>query len=170
MHVYDMTVPQFVRVLGQVARWLDKAEAYAAQKKFDVNNLLTARLAPDQFPLTRQIQSTCDQAKLNTARLTGLTAPAFEDNEKTVAELRERIQKTIAWLETVKPENFEGTEERAVRVGWMPGKAIKGADILVGGALPNFYFHASMAYAILRHNGVDLGKADFLGTLPFFDA
>lgn len=169
MNVYDMTVPQLIKILGQVRSWLDKAEAHAAQKKFDVGVLLEARLAPDQFPLTRQVQAACDQAKLNVARLAGVKAPPFEDNEKTLDELRARIDKTVDWLKTVTPEQLAGSEERTFTVPWMPGKGIKGADLLVSGALPNFYFHASHVYAILRHNGVDVGKRDFLGALPFFD-
>ncbi|MFT3764926.1 MAG: DUF1993 domain-containing protein [Minicystis sp.] len=169
MSLYQHTVPQFIRVLGQVHRWLDKAEAHATAKKFDVNTLLSARLAPDMYPLVRQIQTISDSAKGNAARLAGVTAPSFPDEEKTVAELRARIDKTIAFLETLKPEQFEGAEDRTLTLPWMPGKGIKGCDYLVGFGLPNFYFHATMTYALLRHNGVDVGKMDFLGSVPFFD-
>lgn len=169
MNLYDASVPQFIRVLTQVQRWLDKAEAHAAQKPFDIEALLQARLAPDQFPLARQIQATCDQAKLNVARLAGVAAPSFEDNEKTLGDVRGRIDKTVACLESVTPEQLEGAEDRMCAVPWLPGKGILGKDLLTTGALPNFYFHASHAYAILRHNGVELGKVDFLGALPFVD-
>jgi hypothetical protein len=169
VNLYEITVPQFIRTLGQVHRWLDKAQAYAEQKKFDANVLLGARLSPDQFPLTRQIQSISDQAKGVAARLAGQQPPVFEDNEKTLEELRARVDKTIAWLETLKPEQFEGAEARTITLPFVPGKGIKGADYVLGLGLPNFYFHATTTYAILRHNGVDVGKMDFLGELPFFD-
>jgi hypothetical protein len=169
MNLYHHSVPQFIRIIGQVQRWLDKAEAHAAAKKFEPSTLLTARLAPDMFPLARQIQSISDIAKGNAARLAGVAPPSFPDDEKTLAELRARLDKTVAWLETLKPEQFEGAEERTVTLAWMPGKGIKGCDFLIGFGLPNFYFHATTAYAILRHNGVDVGKMDYLGPQPFFD-
>jgi hypothetical protein len=169
MTVYQQTVPQFIRMLRQVHTWLDKAEAHAAAKKFDVNTLLTARLAPDMFPFVRQIQSVSDSAKGNAARFAGVQPPSFPDEEKTLAELRARIDKTIAFLETLKPEQFEGAAERTITLPWMPGKGIKGGDFLVGFGLPNFYFHVTTTYNILRHNGVDVGKMDFLGPQPFFD-
>jgi len=169
MNLYAQTVPQFIKVLGQAHRWLEKAQAHAEAKKFDVNTLLGARLAPDMYPLSRQIQSISDIAKGNAARLAGVQPPAFADEEKTVAELLARLDKTVAFLETLKPEQFEGADTRTVTVPWMPGKGIKGADYLTGIGLPNFYFHAATAYGILRHNGVDLGKTDFLGPVTFHD-
>jgi hypothetical protein len=155
--------------LGQVHRWLDKAQALAAQKKFDVSVLLNARLAPDQFHLTRQIQSISDNAKGLAARLAGVQPPSFEDNEKTVEELRARIDKTIAFLKTLTPQQFQGASERTITQPFRPGKGLKANDYLLAFGLPNFYFHATTAYSILRHNGVDVGKADFLGEVPFFD-
>lgn len=169
MNVYEQTVPQFIRVIRQVHAWLDKAEAHATAKKFDVNTLLTARLAPDMFPLARQIQSISDITKGNAARFAGLTPPSFPDDEKTLAELRARLDKTVAYLETIKPEQLEGAEDRTITLQWMPGKGIKGRDYLVTFALPNFYFHVTTTYDILRHNGVDVGKMDFLGPQAFFD-
>lgn len=169
MNIYDFTIPQLIKIIGQAQRWLDKAEAFAAQKKFDVNTLLTARLAPDQFPLVRQVQSISDQAKATAARLAGVQAPSFEDNEKTVAELRARLEKTAEWLKTLKREQFDDAEDRIITVPWAPGKGFKGRDYIIEAGLPNFYFHASMAYAILRHNGVDLGKVDFLGAVTLID-
>lgn len=169
MNLYDFTVPQLLRTLGQVHRWLDKAQAHADQKKFDVNVLLTARLAPDQFPLVRQVQIISDNAKGIAARLAGIQPPPFEDNEKTVEELRARIDKTIAFLKTLTPQQFQGAAERAITLPFRPGKALKAYDYLIAFALPNFYFHATTAYSILRHNGVDVGKVDFLGEVPFFD-
>jgi hypothetical protein len=169
VNLYDHAVPQFIRILGQVHQWLDKAKSFAEQKKFDPNILVAARLAPDQFALARQIQSISDQAKFVSARLAGAKPPAFEDNEKTIDELVARIDKTVEWLKTLTPEQFQGADERTIELSFMPGKGIKGRDYLVALGLPNFYFHATTAYAILRHNGVDLGKRDFLGGVPFFD-
>ena len=169
MNFYDFTVPQLIRTLGQMHRWLDKAQALAEQKKFDVNVLLTARLSPDQFHLARQLQVATDNAKGLAARLAGVQPPAFEDTEKTVDELRARLDKTIAFLETLTPQQFQAASERTITLPFRPGKALKADDYLVAFALPNFYFHATTAYAILRHNGVDVGKADFLGEVPFFD-
>lgn len=170
MNMYDLTVPHFVRLLTQVHRWLDKAQAHAAQKKFDPEVLLHARLAPDQFPLVRQIQITGDHAKNGAARLAGLEAPRYEDNEATLDELRARVTKTIEWLNTLQPAQFEGAEGRNVALPFVPGKYLVGSDYLSQLCLPNVYFHATTAYAILRHNGVDLGKMDFLGELALRDA
>lgn len=169
MNLYQHSVPQFIRVIRQVHTWLDKAEAHAAAKKFDANTLLSARLAPDMYPLVRQIQTISDSSKGNAARLAGIAPPSFPDEEKTLAELRARLDKTVAFLESLKPEQFEGAAERTITLAWMPGKGIKGVDFLVGFGLPNFYFHATTAYNILRHNGVDVGKMDFLGPVSFFD-
>jgi hypothetical protein len=163
MHVYDLTVPQLINILGQIKRWLEKAQAHADAKKFDAKVLLSARLAPDQFHLTRQIQTACDNAKNLSARLAGVEPPRFEDTEATLEELHGRIDRTIAWLSTLSREQFEGAEERRIVLPFMPGKHMIGAEYLVQFALPNFYFHAATAYAVLRHNGVDLGKTDFLG-------
>jgi hypothetical protein len=169
MNYYDLTVPHLIRTLRQIPRWLDKAEAYAAQKKFDVQVLVDSRLAPDQFNLARQVQVTCDVAKMFTARLADQEPPKFEDTEKTAAELRARVEKTIAWLETLRPEHFQGAEDRSVALP-VPGKRMKGSDYHAQFLLPNFYFHATSVYAILRHNGVELGKLDFLGDLTLSDA
>lgn len=169
MNLYDPFVPQLIQTVGQARAWLDKAQALAEQKKFDVNVLLGCRLAPDQYPLVRQFQAISDGAKFTAARLAGVTPPVFEDNEKTVDEIRARLDKTIEWLKTLEPAQFEGAEARTVTLPFAPGKGLKGIDFLVKMALPNFYFHATTAYAILRHNGVDVGKLDFIGNLPFFD-
>jgi hypothetical protein len=163
MHVHDLTVPQLINTVGQIQRWLEKAQAHAEAKKFDANVLLSARLAPDQFHLTRQIQTACDNAKNLAARLAGMEPPRFEDTETTIDELRARVDRTIEFLRTLSRERFEGAEERRIVLPFMPDKHMIGGEYLVQFALPNFYFHAAMAYAILRHNGVDLGKIDFLG-------
>jgi uncharacterized protein len=170
MNLYDSTVPQFKRLLRNLELWLDKAAAFAATKKFDPNTLLTARLAPDQFSLLRQIQSTCDQCKLTAARLTGKDAPKHADTEQTFDELRKRVHAVITYLDTFEPADFEGVAERLITTPFFPeGKAMLGADYLTERQLPNVYFHASMVYAILRHNGVDLGKADFIGQPTYRD-
>ncbi len=167
MNFYDATVPVFTKYLRQVDRWLDKAVALAEQKKFDPETLLGARLAPDQYPLVRQIQAATDQAKFAAAKLTGQTAPAHPDTETTIAELRARLKSVSEYLQTLKREDFQGAEERAVSHIWMQGKALRGGDYLDHVALPNLHFHLTTAYAILRHNGVELTKGDYLGELPF---
>lgn len=170
MDLYAATIPQFKRLLQSVERWLDKAVAFAQAKKFDPNSLLSARLAPDQFALVRQIQTVCDQTKLTAARLTAKDPPKHPDTEQTIDELRQRLHSVIGYLDTFKPSDFEGTAERLISTPAFPeGKAMIGLDYLIERQLPNVYFHASMAYAILRHNGVDLGKADFLGPQSYRD-
>lgn len=170
MNLYAATIPQFKRVLQNVERWIDKSVAYAETKKFAPDTLLTARLAPDQFALVRQIQSVADQCKLTCARITGKEAPKHADTEQTFDELRKRLHSVIAYLDTFKPADFDGTAEKLIALPFFPeGKAMTGADYLIERQLPNVYFHASMTYAILRHNGVDLGKSDFIGQVTFRD-
>ena len=162
--MHSASVPVFTRMLGNLGRWLDKAEAHAAAKKFDTGVYLTARLAPDMLPFTRQIQIACDTAKFAVARLAGVEAPKFEDNEASFAELRERIAKTLDFIATVPAAKIDGSEDRDVVVPRRDGPVTyKGEAYLKTNVLPNFFFHASMAYALLRHNGVDVGKGDFLG-------
>jgi uncharacterized protein len=162
--MYSASVPVFVRVLTSMGKWLAKAEAHAQAKKFDVNVLLTARLAPDMLPFTRQIQIACDGAKFGAARLAGVVAPRFEDNEASVDELKARISKTLDYLQTFTPEMIDGSEGRDITVPQRSGDLqMKGEPYLHYFALPNFYFHATTAYGLLRHNGVELGKGDFLG-------
>lgn len=170
MNIYELTVPQFALILTQVNHWLGKASTFAQQKKFKPENLLTARLAPDQFHLTRQIQGVCDHAKNGAARLAGTEPPKFEDNEATVDELRARVNKTVEFLRSLKPEQFQGAAERKITLPFIPGKYLIGSEYLVQFLLPNFYFHATTAYAILRHNGIELGKQDFLGPIKLHDA
>jgi len=167
MSLYDATVPIFTKLLSNVDKWLDKAAAFADTKKFDVDVLATARLAPDQFVFLRQIQSACDHAKYTVAMLTGKEPPAHPDTEKTISELRKRIHTVVDYLATFKPEDFQGAEERSCSQSWMGGKAMRGIDYLNHLGLPNFHFHLTTAYNILRHNGVDLGKMDYLVNLPF---
>lgn len=167
MNLYDATIPVFTKFLHQVDVWLDKTVAYADTKKFDPETLLVARLAPDQFAFARQIQQVCDQAKYTAARLTGKEAPNHPDTEKTIAELRARIRAVVDYLGTFKREDFVGAEDRVITTPRWQGKSMRGGDYLDHFGLPNFHFHMTTAYAILRHNGVDLGKRDYLGELPF---
>ncbi len=167
MNLYDATIPVFTKFLRNLDRWLDKAVAYAEQRKFDPEILLGSRLAPDQFSLVRQIQSACDHTKFTAAKLTGKDPPAHPDTEKTLPEIRARIQTVIDYLGTFKREDFQGAEERRCTAGWMQGKAMRGGDYLDHVQLPQVHFHLTMAYAILRHNGVPLGKADYIGDAPF---
>ena len=167
MNLYDATVPIFTKLLHQAERWLDKAVASAEQRKFDPEILLAARLAPDQYPLLRQLQAACDQAKFSCAKLAGKEPPAHPDTEKTIPEIRARLRSIIEYLATFKRNDFEGAEERPCGHVWMQGKKLRGGDYLDHVVLPNFHFHLTTAYAILRHNGIPLGKDDYLGDLPF---
>lgn len=169
MNLHSLTVPQIVRTLRQVGVWLDRAQAHAEQKKFDMSVLLSSRLTPAQYAFLKQVQVLSDVAKATAARLAGEQPPVFEDTEVTVADLRARLEKTITYLEGLKPEQFDGADERRVALPFLPGKYMNGLDYLIEFALPNFYFHATTAYAILRHNGVDLGKREFLGDITLRD-
>ncbi len=169
MPLYEETVPQFVKLLENLGRWLDKAEAHAAAKAFDVETLLSARLAPDQYPLLKQIQASCDAAKQPAARLAGKEPPAHPDTEKTWAEARARLALCIAYLKTLTPADFDDAETRLIKLPFLPGKGCRGGHYAREMALPNFYFHVSMAYGILRHNGVAIGKYDFIGGMTLED-
>lgn len=164
--MHSASVPVFRRMLGNLLLWLDKAEAHAAAKKFDTSVYLAARLAPDMLPFTRQIQIACDGAKFGVARLAGVEAPKFEDNEASLAELRERVRRTLDFVESVPAAQIDGTEDKDVIVPRRDGPiTLKGEFYLKHFVLPNFYFHVTTTYALLRHNGVELGKADYLGAL-----
>jgi uncharacterized protein len=165
--MYQASVPAFLQQLPALAGVLDKAEAYARTKKIEPAVLLDARLFPDMFPLVRQVQIACDFAKGASARLAGIEVPVYEDTEQSFIELKARIRKTLAFLRTIKPEQIDGSEGRHVTIK-IAGKPVtfQGLPYLVNFALPNFYFHATTAYAILRHNGVELGKRDFIGQIP----
>ena len=168
MNTFDC-LPQFSKMLKNLDGWLEKATTYAKTRGFDVDTLVHARLAPDQYALDRQIQSACDSAKFSAAYLSGKEAPAHPDTEKTVAELRTRIRSCMAFLETVSEKDVAGGAELRVAPKWLGGKWVKGDQFLTQLSLPNFYFHLTTAYAILRHNGVDLGKMDFIGNMPLHD-
>jgi hypothetical protein len=163
--MYHDVVAQCAQSLGNLLTCLDKAEQHAAAKKFDAAVLMGSRLAPDMQPFTYQVQSACDYVKAAAAWLSGQTPPKHEDNERTIDELRSRIRKTVAFAEGVAQPRYAGASERKVRLSWAPGKIIAGKDYLLQMTIPNVYFHIAMAYAILRHNGVDVGKQDYLGPI-----
>ena len=156
----------FSKTLENLEKCMDKAGEHAKARSFDVDVLAQARLAPDQFSFTQQVQAACDQAKYAAAYLGGKQAPSHPDTEKTFAELRERIRKCTGFLATLTEKDFAGAEERKVAPPWLGGRWLRGHDYLVHVAVPNFFFHVTMAYAILRHNGVELGKRDFMGQVP----
>lgn len=161
--MHDTLLRTTRRLLATLFTALDKAEAFAKQKNFDAAVLLNARLAPDMFPFTRQVQIATDTAKGAAARLAGIEVPKYEDNETTVEELRARIAKTLAFIESIDAAKYVGGEDRDVALPRRDGTLnLKGLDYFLGIALPNLYFHVTTAYVILRHNGVDLGKKDFL--------
>jgi hypothetical protein len=162
--MYQASTPRFINVLNNLTAILDKAAAHCEAKKIDPLVLTAFRLYPDMFPLTRQVQIACDAAKGAVARLAGVEVPKHEDTEKTFEDLKARIAKTIAFIRSVKPALIDGTEEKeiALKVG---GRDLKftGMQYLLGFANPNFYFHVTTTYNILRHNGVEIGKNDYLG-------
>jgi uncharacterized protein len=162
--MYQASAPAFTRMLAQLKIIVDKAAATAAAKKIDESVYLTARLYPDMLPMGRQIHIACDFAKGCCARLAGMEVPKYEDNEATFAEFQARIDKTIAFMATISAAQIDGQEDRDINIT-IAGKPVtfKGQPYLIHFALPNFYFHLTTAYAILRHNGVDIGKGDFLG-------
>lgn len=163
------TVVQFSKTLGNLLAILDKASAHAEAKKFDLAVLLQARLAPDQFNLIQQVQVACDTAKLGAARLADKeqSAPSHPDTEQTLPEIKARIQSVMAYLRTFSAADFAGAAERRITTPRWKGKSLSGEEFLTQHAAPNFYFHVTTAYAILRHNGIDVGKKDFLGELPY---
>jgi uncharacterized protein len=169
MNLFELTVPQLAKTLHNLDRWLKAGEQYAEQRKFPVDNLIQARLAPDQFPLVRQVQSSCDNVKFIAGRLTQKDWPAQADTETTFEQLHLRIAAVQTYLEGFKPEDFVGAEERKISLPWMQGKWMTGAEYLTQFALPNFYFHVTLAYEILRHNGVPLGKIEYIGSVPMRD-
>lgn len=163
--IYSASIPVFKQILNSLHNILDKAEAHAADKKIDPAALLQFRLFPDMLPFTRQIQIACDFAKGAAARLGGLDVPSYDDKEVTFAELKERIQKTLAYIDSVPQDTIEGSETRAITTGsGEKTKHFTGQTYLFHYALPHFFFHATTAYDILRHNGVEVGKKDFIGS------
>jgi hypothetical protein len=168
--MYYLAIRQFARTLKNLDAVLDKAIKYAEGRKFDVNNLLTARLFPDMLPFVTQVRIACDNAKTAAALLSGKEAPKHEDNETTFPELRARIAKCLAYLDTFTPADFEKTTaQTVVKLPNRPGKGMHAEEYLLARQLPNFYFHVTTAYDLLRHGGVELGKSDYLGHLNIID-
>jgi hypothetical protein len=162
-------VSQCAQSLKNLETCLEKAELHAAAKKFDVNVLMMSRLAPDQHHFIYQVQSACDYVKAAAAWLSGQAPPKHEDSEQTIGEVRERIKKTIAFVDGVEEAQYADASDRKITLSWAPGKVIRGVDYLLQVTVPNTYFHITTAYSILRHNGVDVGKFDYLGTMNFVD-
>ena len=169
--MYYLAVRQFVRTLKNLDHILDKTMKHAQAKKFDVNNFLEARLFPDMLPFVAQIRIACDRAKTTAAQLAGKEPPQHEDNEKTMEELRGRIGKCLAYLESFTAADFEKTNAKTiVKLPNPKGKALYAEEYLFGRQIPNFFFHVTTAYNILRQGGVEIGKSDYLGTLNLVDA
>ena len=167
LSLYESSVPVYERGLNAFLAILDKAEEYATARKFDPNNYLAMRLSPDMFPLVRQVQSFCDHAKNSSFRLAGQQPPVKEDKETTIAELRERIHATLGMLKSINAETMEGGETREIVIPAGASKLeVDGANYLLHFAMPNFYFHLTTAYDILRAGGVEIGKRNFIGAVP----
>lgn len=165
MSLYRTFVPQASQMLLNLRNWLERAEAHGKEIGYDPDVLLTARLFPNQYPLAAQVRIACDTAKLTAARVTGKEAPKHADTEASTAELKERIAATRQYLETIVPADFDGAESRLVVLPFAPQRASTADDYVREFALPNLYFHVTTAYALLRHNGVPLGKQDYIGRL-----
>ncbi len=164
LSMYDACVPAGIRMLGNLAAILEKSAAHAEAHKIDPAVLLQGRLFPDMFPLVRQVQIASDSAKGGAARLTGALPPAYEDTEASLGELVARLRKTVAYLETLQPQQFAGSEDRTVTWSTRSGeRSMQGMPYLLDHVLPNLYFHVTTAYNILRENGIELGKKDYLG-------
>lgn len=169
MNLFDISIPHMSRSVGQVLVWLDKAQAHADARKFDVNVLLTARLAPDQWHFTRQVQQIVATPLRLANLLRGQAPPDNVEIEPTVAAIRAAVESTRERLVPLRSSEFDGAAERVIPLPFMPGKGMAAPDFVQQFALPNFYFHAVTAYSILRHNGVDVGKPDFLAPLSLRD-
>ena len=162
--MYQASVPQLKKMLVNLTTILTKAEEHVAAKGIDGKVLVEARLFPDMFPLAKQVQIACDQVKFGLARLASVEAPKFDDTETTLAQLRERIAKTISFMDSIKPEQIDGTEAKEIKFSIKEWSfEFVGEQYVLTWIIPNFYFHVTTAYNILRHNGVELGKADYLG-------
>lgn len=165
--LFDMTVTPFIKSLTNLNHILDKAQAHADAKKFDSQVLATTRLFPDMLNLTRQVQIACDSAKLCAARLSGKEAPVNDDSETTFADLKTRINQTISYLRDFTAQDFNGAETKHITQPRWEGKYLTGTEYALEHAIPNVYFHVSTTYAILRSNGVEIGKKDYLGEMPY---
>ncbi|MFT5041033.1 MAG: hypothetical protein ACI8TX_002004 [Hyphomicrobiaceae bacterium] len=163
---HDNAIRLMTKTLRNLDQWMEKAAEYAAERSFNVDVLAEARMAPDQYTFAQQVQATCDQAKYAAAYLSGQEPPSHDDTEKTFAELHARVATCLTFVDGVAEAQFAGAEERKVAPKWLGGAWLTGDDYLVHVALPNFFFHATMVYALLRHNGVALSKIDFIGSMP----
>jgi uncharacterized protein len=163
--LYEASIPVFIRMLGNLSSILDKAVTHAEAKKIDPAILINARLAPDMYPLVKQVQIATDMVKGCAARLAGVDVPSYEDNEMTFSDLKARIGKTTAFLHSINAEQINGSEAKTVTLN-LRGKEVNfiGQPYLLDFVLPNLYFHITIAYAILRHNGLEIGKMDYLGS------
>ncbi|MGY6126896.1 DUF1993 domain-containing protein (plasmid) [Paraburkholderia strydomiana] len=168
--MYYQAILQITQALKTLEVLLDKAQRYADEKNFDINVLMEGRLAPDMKPLVYQIQSACDYVKAGAAWLSGQKPPVHEDSEQTIDEVRARIQKTVDFAQSVTADQYANASEQKVKLSWAPGKVIEGQVYLFQVTIPNVYFHICMVYAILRQNGVNVGKMDFLGQIDFVNA
>lgn len=166
LSMYTASVPVFKQLLGGLSKVISNAETHVTEKKIEPNALLQARLFPDMFTLLRQVQVACDFAKSVSARIAGVAVPAFDDTEASFADLQARIAKTLAFVETLTPAQIDGSESRKIvtQAGTPKEKIFDGQTYLVHYGLPHFFFHVTTAYAILRHNGVEVGKKDYVGT------
>jgi hypothetical protein len=163
--LYKTSVPIFVQFLTSLSASLDKAQAFAEAKKIDPSVLLTSRLAPDMFPLGRQVRAATDHALNACGRLAGVELPTLSTNDTSIPELKERIAKTIEFIKGLKPSQIDGNEDKEIKIVFPSGtREFTGQSLLLNNSLPNFYFHCTTAYDILRHSGVELGKRDFMGT------
>ena len=163
--MYFETFNQMKKHLGQLDKWLETAAAHAESKKFDSKNFLGLRLAVDQFPFSRQVQIACDTTKLGASRLAGKDAPSQPDTEETIDQLRARVKSAVAYLDGFTAKDFESAATRSVTQPRWEGKTMTGADYFMEHVVPNFFFHYTTAYALLRSAGVPVGKRDYLGTL-----
>lgn len=165
--MYEITVVQFTKMLKNLEAILLKAQSFADSKKIDMSVLLQSRLAPDQFNLLKQVQIACDSAKICVSKLTGKDAPVHDDKETNLADLQKRIAETIAFIATAKEQDFAKAAEVKVTTPRWDGKYLMGHEYVTQHSIPNLYFHITTAYSILRHNGVEIGKKDYLGPMPF---
>lgn len=165
--LYEITVPRFIKTLENLSKILDKSAAFFFEKKVEPETLFQLRLIADQFPLGRQIQIACDTAKLCASRLTGKDAPVNDDSETTLEAFQARIRSTISYLQKFTEEDFSESKNRHISQPRWKDQYMLGEDFVFHHAIPNFYFHVTTAYAILRHNGADIGKKDYLGEMPF---
>ena len=164
LHVFIL---EMKKLLQGVEGWLDKTVAFAATKKFDANTLLQSRIAPDMFPLVRQIQAVCDGAKYAAARTAQKEPPSHPDTEQTIDELKTRIGAVVSYLDSFKASDFDGANDRMISLPRWEGKSMSAVEYFYQHAQPNFFFHLCMTYALIRHAGVDIGKRDYLGTIHF---